>query len=63
MPTAIKRQVRRKPALQRLRAEVMDLRARVEDLEDLTDLNAAIVRNSGKAGVPWKTARKTLGLS
>ena len=38
------------------------LRRRVEDLEDLRDLNAAIERNSGRPGVPWKQVRKQLGL-
>ena len=63
MPTAIKRPVRTKPSLQRLNAELTRLRARVENLEDLRDLNAAITRNAGKPGTPWAQAKKELGLA
>jgi hypothetical protein len=45
-----------------LHAELNQLRARVEDLEDLRDLNTAIARNSGKPGTPWAQAKKELGL-
>jgi hypothetical protein len=38
------------------------LRARVEELEDLRDLNAAIARNKGKPGIPWEQAKKELGI-
>jgi hypothetical protein len=38
------------------------LRSRVEELEDLRDLNAAVVRNQGKPGVPWEKAKAALGL-
>ncbi len=37
-------------------------RKRVENLEDLRDLNAAIDRNAGKSGIPWERAKKELGL-
>ncbi len=63
MPTAIKRPARAKPSLHRLSAELARLRARVEDLEDLRDLNTAIARNAGKPGVPWTQAKKALGLA
>jgi len=63
MPTAIKRPNRAKPSLHRLSAEVARLRTRVEDLEDLRDLNAAITRNAGKPGIPWAQARKELRLA
>jgi cell division protein FtsB len=46
-----------------LKAEVARLRSRVEDLEDLRDLNAAVARNAGKPGVPWAQARRALKLS
>lgn len=62
MPTATKRPIRAKPTLNRLHAELNQLRARVEDLEDLRDLNTAIARNSGKPGTPWAQAKKELGL-
>jgi hypothetical protein len=63
MPTAIKHPVRSKPTLRRLSQEVARLRARLDDLEDLRDLNAAITRNAGKPGVPWAQAKKELGLA
>jgi hypothetical protein len=42
--------------------QLQRLRRRVEDLEDLHDLNAAIERNAGKPGIPWERAKKELGL-
>lgn len=63
MPTATKRPARAKPSLHRLSAEVERLRSRVEDLEDLRDLNAAITRNAVKPGIPWAQARKELKLA
>jgi cell division protein FtsB len=55
----------RKPnslTLERLHAELKRLRRRVEDLEDLRELNAAIARNDGKPGVPWAQVKKELGI-
>jgi len=49
--------------VRQLHSEVQRLRRRVEDLEDLRDLNAAIVRNAGKPGIPWNEVRKQLGLT
>ncbi len=63
MPTAVKRPVRAKASLHRLSAELARLRARVEDLEDLRDLNAAVARNQGKPGIPWVKARNELKLA
>jgi hypothetical protein len=37
-------------------------RARVEDLEDLRDLNEAIARNKGKPGTAWEQVKKELGI-
>ena len=62
MPTATKRKSVRRPTLRGLSREVARLRGRVEELEDLRDLNAAIVRNAGKPGIPWEKARAGLGL-
>jgi hypothetical protein len=45
-----------------LRSEVTKLRARVEDLEDIRELNSAVARNAGKPGVPWEQAKAELGL-
>jgi len=48
--------------IRKLHSELERLRRRVEDLEDLRDLNAAIERNAGKPGIPWDEAKKQLGL-
>lgn len=56
-----KRAVKR-PTLRCIRAEVAHLRSRVEDIEDLRELNDAIVRNAGKPGIPWDQAKGELGL-
>ena len=45
-----------------LHKELRRLRIRVEDLEDLRDLNAAIERNAGKPGITWDRAKKEMGL-
>jgi len=45
-----------------LHKEVRRLRSRVEDLEDLRDLNAAIERNAGKPGIPWTDVKREIGL-
>jgi hypothetical protein len=47
--------------LRQLNIKFERLKARVEDLEDLRDLNEAIVRN-GKPGTPWSEVKKELGL-
>jgi len=48
--------------LRRLNLKFERLRQRVEDLEDLRDLNEAIARNDGKPGTPWSEVKKGLGL-
>ena len=62
MPTATKKQSARKPTLNGLSQAMSRLRARVEDLEDLRDLNEAIARNKGKPGTPWEQVKKELGI-
>jgi hypothetical protein len=52
----------RKVTLRRLSTAVIRLRKRVEDLEDLRDLNEAIARNSCRPGTPWEQVREELGL-
>ena len=51
-----------KVSLQALHREMMALRERVEDLEDLRELNQAIERNGSKPTIPWAEAKKSLGL-
>jgi hypothetical protein len=48
--------------LQSLHREVLELRQRVADLEDLRELNQAIKRNGNKPLIPWAKAKKELGL-
>jgi hypothetical protein len=52
----------RRITVREIHAELQRLRRRVEDLEDLHELNAAIQRNAGKPGIPWDRAKKELGL-
>ncbi len=49
--------------VRQLHSELQRLRRRVEDLEDLRDLNAAIERNAGKPGIPWIEVKKQIGLT
>jgi hypothetical protein len=58
----VKRKAAPRPTLRSLRRELSRLRSRVKELEDLRDLNAAVVRNQGKPGVPWDKAKTVLGL-
>lgn len=52
----------KKPTLQQLAAEVDHLRERVEDLEDLRDLKAAVQRNGDKPLIPLAKLKKDLDL-
>ncbi len=61
MIRAAGRKKARRPRVLQIHEEVR-LRKRVEDLEDLRDLNASIDRNAGKPGIPWEQAKKELGL-
>jgi len=63
MPTATKKQPARKPTLRSLSQAVSRLSSRVEELEDLRDLNAAVARNQGKPGVAWAKAKSALGIN
>ena len=42
--------------------ELNRLRERVEDLEDLRELNEAIARNKGRRLIPWDEVKKGLGV-
>ena len=54
--------IRPRLTLRVLHAELQRLRERVEDLEDLRELNAAMERNKAKQPIPWEQAKKELGL-
>jgi hypothetical protein len=58
-----KRATGQRPTLQSLHREVLELRQRVSDLEDLRELNQAIERNGAKPLIPWAKAKKELGLT
>ena len=46
--------------LETLNQAVARLQQRVEDLEDLRDLEAAIAENDGKPLIPWEQAKAEL---
>lgn len=48
--------------LETLNQAVARLQQRVEDLEDLRDLEAAIAENDGKPLIPWEQAKAELDL-
>ena len=50
------------PTLESLAATVRELQERIEDLEDLNELRAAVERNAGKPGIPWEQAKAELEL-
>ena len=55
----------RKPGkltLETIYSEMLRLRERVEDLEDLRELNAAVARNGKKKLVAWDSAKRLLNL-
>ncbi len=49
-----------KPTLESRAAEVRQLRERLEDMEDLLELRAAVERNAGKPGTPWEQVKQEL---
>jgi hypothetical protein len=61
--TATVRAARRaQPTVRVLQQRLDKLQQRVEDLEDLRELEQAIAKNAGKPLVPWDKAKKDLGL-
>ena len=52
--------VQDQPTLESLAATVCELQERIEDLEDLNELRAAVERNAGKPGIPWEQVRAEL---
>ena len=61
-PTSRAARPAKRRTLRSIGAEVARLRSRVEDIEDLRELNDAIARNAGRPGIPWDQASKDLGL-
>jgi hypothetical protein len=53
---------KRKRTVHELAVEVDGLRARIEDLEDLRDLRAAVRRNGEKKLIPWTKVKSELGV-
>ena len=51
-----------KPTLELLAVEVRHLHERLEDMEDLMELRAAVERNAGKPGIPWEKVKAELDL-
>lgn len=50
------------PTLESLASEVRQLQERLEDMEDLMDLRAAVERNAGAPGTPWAAVKHELEL-
>jgi len=48
--------------IETLKRAVVRLQGRVEDLEDLRDLEAAIAENAGKPLIPWEQVKPELEL-
>ena len=54
---------RDKLTLESVAAEVRRLRERLEEMEDLLELRAAVEHNAGKSGTPWEEVRAELDLA
>jgi hypothetical protein len=50
------------PTLESLAREMRELQDRIEDLEDLLELRAAVDRNAGKPGISWDKAKRHLDI-
>jgi signal recognition particle subunit SEC65 len=50
------------PTLESLATAVRGLQERLEDIEDLLELRAAVEENAGKPGVPWEQVKAELDL-
>jgi hypothetical protein len=65
LPQARREHQQRHPeplTLKKVIRELQVVRERVEDLEDLRDLDEAITENAGKPLIPWEQAKKDLDL-
>ncbi len=54
--------IAQKPTLESLAAAVRRLQERLEDMEDLMELRAAVEQNAGKPGAPWEQVKSELDL-
>ena len=52
-----------RPTLESLATEMRRLKERMEDLEDLMELHAAVERNAGQPGQPWEQVKTELDLN
>lgn len=50
------------PTLVSLSMEVRLLRERLEDMEDLMELRAAVDWNAGQPGTPWEQVKSEIGV-
>ena len=48
------------PTLESLAMRIQCLQERIEDLEDLMELRAAVKENAGKPGTPWEQVKTEL---
>ena len=62
MSKTLQKPRKKQPSFQSLQKELIQLRERVEDLEDLYELREAVERNAGKPGIPWKQVKAELEL-
>jgi len=62
MSKTLQKPRKKQPSLQSLQKELIKLRERVEDLEDLYELREAVERNAGKPGIPWEQVKAELEL-
>lgn len=62
LTSAPKKRSRRRITIRAVFEELNRLRQRVEDLEDLRELNQALARNKGKRLIPWEEAKRSLGI-
>ncbi len=51
-----------KPTLESLAIEVRRLQVRLDDMEDLIELRAAVEGNAGNPGTSWKQVKAELSL-
>lgn len=54
--------IAQEPTIKSLALEVSRLRERMEDMEDLMDLRAAVERNAEATGTAWEDVKRELDL-